>query len=384
MARRVSETLTVDIDELLQQIKQSHNDIAAHKSSMVKLRAHEIDMLRHMESFRDSVRATLKGSSSEDGRGKLNACFGGDCVRIATFRAIIDATTFSTMNACDKRIPDSSDACEEMEGVLKDMGLGRTLEKEKEKMRYEIAEEAAKAEAERLALEAAKAKASGDADAIAAAAAAAAAAATAAAAAAAAKKDAEDKAREEAERRAKLEEEARQKTAADDEARRAAAEPIYDWKRVQQGDPVPEGAVLSGKTKSDGDVYVARDMKGELGKLNLLRGKVNNIWCHEGGKSKDTLPIDVLVLCGKGVAEWKSIHKGNDIPMGAVLGGATVTDGGEIYVARVKDGECGKLNVNKGKAHNIWVHSAWMAHTEGEILCIHGGASGAAAGYPSS
>jgi len=133
-------------------------------------------------------------------------------------------------------------------------------------------------------------------------------------------------------------------------------------------------------------------MKGELGKLNLLRGKVNNIWCHEGGKSKDTEPMDVLVVCGRGVAEWKAIHKGNDIPMGAVLGGATVTDGGEIYVARVKngvhgkgiDGECGKLNVDKGKAHNIWVHSAWLAHTEGDILCIHAGASGAAAGYPSS
>jgi len=143
---------------------------------------------------------------------------------------------------------------------------------------------------------------------------------------------------------------------------------LYDWVRVRQGESLPPGYVHAGHTKTDGDLYVGRDMQGDLGKVNLEKGKIHCIWCQ--GKSKHE-EAEMLVLGAAGYAEWKPIKKGDEIPHDAVRSGANVGSHG-MFVAR-SYGECGKLDSHNGKAQSIWIHSAAIGQESGEILCIRDG-----------
>mmetsp|Transcript_10702 Transcript_10702/g.29753 ORF Transcript_10702/g.29753 Transcript_10702/m.29753 type:complete len:572 (-) Transcript_10702:336-2051(-) len=66
-----------------------------------------------------------------------------------------------------------------------------------------------------------------------------------------------------------------------------------EWVRVRRGDPLPDGAVYSGWTSTDHQVFVARHVGGEAGKVNLKRGRVHEVWCHQSGCSTEG---DVLVI----------------------------------------------------------------------------------------
>eukprot|EP00929_Paragymnodinium_shiwhaense_P122078 TRINITY_DN9461_c0_g1_i1.p1 TRINITY_DN9461_c0_g1~~TRINITY_DN9461_c0_g1_i1.p1 ORF type:complete len:776 (+),score=186.07 TRINITY_DN9461_c0_g1_i1:79-2406(+) len=150
----------------------------------------------------------------------------------------------------------------------------------------------------------------------------------------------------------------------------------YSWVKFQRGDALPPGAVKAGETESDGPVYVARNLQGECGKLNMDGDTIWNLWCHSGGESQEG-----QIFCLKNedaVIEWKPCAKGDRIPEGAVYAGHTCSDG-RVYVARVETGACGKVNVSGGHLHNFWVHEGGMAdqifgpkgkYTEGEVLCI--------------
>lgn len=153
---------------------------------------------------------------------------------------------------------------------------------------------------------------------------------------------------------------------------------LFEWLPIGRGDLLPDGVIKSGTTTSDGDVYVCRDDKEELGKLNVNRSSdglsMHNIWCPNSGQSTQG---QVLTLVHGSVAEWKAIRRGELLPPGVVRGGCTELDG-DIYVARTQDGQCGKLTVSIDKesglprAQNIYVHNAWFTATYGEVLCIHG------------
>jgi hypothetical protein len=142
----------------------------------------------------------------------------------------------------------------------------------------------------------------------------------------------------------------------------------YAWIRAQVGDPIPEKAVLSGETKSDGLVYIARNSDGGLGKVNINNpeeAKVYNFWAHGG---KDTQFGDVLVLKDTAMMYWTKVKAGDDIPPEAVFGGKLGTD--DTYACRGDDHEPGKLIAKDEKVVKLLYHSHWRARYEGEILCI--------------
>jgi len=147
----------------------------------------------------------------------------------------------------------------------------------------------------------------------------------------------------------------------------------FTWMPIKRGDPLPQGVVLSGRTRSDGDVYIGRNSDGEVGKINLDGGNVWNIWCHHGGSSQEG---EILLLEGGATIEWMDFKRGDPIPIEAVFGGHPSKDGaGGVYVAREKEeGVPGKLNVeDKHDPHtacNLWIHGHHKAHDEGQLLLI--------------
>jgi hypothetical protein len=124
---------------------------------------------------------------------------------------------------------------------------------------------------------------------------------------------------------------------------------------------------MSGRTSSDGDVYVGRH-NSEIGKINLDGNKFYNIWCHHGGSSDCG---DLLVLANGVAFEWVHFKSGDRLPDGAVCGGQNAKDG-YVYVARERgSGACGKLNVNDdGTCCNLWVHGSMFAWKEGDALVV--------------
>jgi len=82
------------------------------------------------------------------------------------------------------------------------------------------------------------------------------------------------------------------------------------WIPIARGGVLPNGAVFAGRTYSDGDIYVARNERGELGKLNLNEDTMWNIWCAQDGATvrgevlalrPSEAPVVKLDLIAKGV-----------------------------------------------------------------------------------
>jgi len=147
----------------------------------------------------------------------------------------------------------------------------------------------------------------------------------------------------------------------------------YEWVKFEQGDPLPEGAVLAGTTDTDGDVYVARNTGGEAGKLNLEDGNCNEIWCNHAGNEQSGQVFRLKDPDAQ--MEWVAVQQGDRLPAGAVYAGHTSTDG-RVYVGRVETGACGKVNTSGGNVNNFWVHEGGGmfgpkgCYSEGEILVI--------------
>jgi len=143
----------------------------------------------------------------------------------------------------------------------------------------------------------------------------------------------------------------------------------YEWRKICRGDSIPEGAVLAGKTKSDGEVYIGRTPVG-TGKLNTDNGTMYNIWVH-GGKGDSEGEI-LVVISGK--HKWVPVKSGDQLPPDALYSGRTEKDG-DVYPCRDSNGEVGKLNLSTGSCrdgvvHNLWFQVYWTASKEGEILCL--------------
>eukprot|EP00929_Paragymnodinium_shiwhaense_P118349 TRINITY_DN9027_c0_g1_i2.p1 TRINITY_DN9027_c0_g1~~TRINITY_DN9027_c0_g1_i2.p1 ORF type:complete len:764 (+),score=172.83 TRINITY_DN9027_c0_g1_i2:81-2372(+) len=67
------------------------------------------------------------------------------------------------------------------------------------------------------------------------------------------------------------------------------------WSPIKRGDTLPAYAVFSGTTHRDGDVYVARNLRGEVGKLNLDEGCMWNIWCPDRDHAEQHAEVLLLV-----------------------------------------------------------------------------------------
>ncbi|CAJ1382923.1 unnamed protein product [Effrenium voratum] len=189
------------VDRMLAQMEVAYRRVETC-TSRVKLESAEINLLKVLEQARDVMTASLMSVSRE----LLQEVFGGSCFRTAKIRAVLDALRLSPDRAGDLRLQGCRNACESVEQVLKDLGLGAALRKAQEAERQALAQEAAGGAASAVV------------------GAAAAAAATAAASALGGSEEAARKAaaEEEAARKAVQEEAARK--AAEEEAARKAAE----------------------------------------------------------------------------------------------------------------------------------------------------------------
>ncbi|CAK9076496.1 unnamed protein product [Durusdinium trenchii] len=68
-------------------------------------------------------------TKTSENRQQLADIFGGDCSRIARIRTVLDEVVLSDMNCNDQRVRTCTEACETIEKVLEDMGLGWCLKK---------------------------------------------------------------------------------------------------------------------------------------------------------------------------------------------------------------------------------------------------------------
>ena len=55
---------------------------------------------------------------------------------------------------------------------------------------------------------------------------------------------------------------------------------LYKWVPMRRGDTIPDNAVYSGQTSSDGEVYIAK-IDNSPGKVNLENGKIYNFWTQK-------------------------------------------------------------------------------------------------------
>ncbi|CAJ1443545.1 unnamed protein product [Effrenium voratum] len=230
-------------------------------TSRVKLESAEINLLKVLEQARDVMTASLMSVSRE----LLQEVFGGSCFRTAKIRAVLDALRLSPDRAGDLRLQGCRNACESVEQVLKDLGLGAALRKAQEAERQALAQEAAGGAASAVVGAAAAAAATAAASALggseeaARKAAAEEEAARKAVQEEAARKAAEEKEaarkaaeEEEAARKAAEEEEAARKAAEEEEARKAAEEEAVRKASEEDEDGKKHSKVITGHAKGKG------------------------------------------------------------------------------------------------------------------------------------
>jgi len=115
------------IDDILRKMESTSAKVDLYKDSKVKLPMAELDYLKTLEDARDFMTTMVKKTS--ENRQELADIFGGDCSRIARIRTVLDEVVLSDMNCQDQRVRTCTEACETIEKVLEDMGLGWCLKK---------------------------------------------------------------------------------------------------------------------------------------------------------------------------------------------------------------------------------------------------------------
>eukprot|EP00439_Symbiodinium_sp_Y106_P039084 s3465_g4.t1 len=91
----------------------------------VRLQRWELDVAAHMEAARNLMMAVLQ--SENEHRTVLQHVFGGDCLRISRARAVVESTLQLGLCSRQGRATDCLRACESVEQVLGDLGLGFSL-----------------------------------------------------------------------------------------------------------------------------------------------------------------------------------------------------------------------------------------------------------------
>eukprot|EP00403_Amphidinium_massartii_P027490 CAMPEP_0178403728 /NCGR_PEP_ID=MMETSP0689_2-20121128/17519_1 /TAXON_ID=160604 /ORGANISM="Amphidinium massartii, Strain CS-259" /LENGTH=393 /DNA_ID=CAMNT_0020024693 /DNA_START=73 /DNA_END=1254 /DNA_ORIENTATION=- len=115
-------------DELLNKVETSLVKVEAAQGSSVKLTKAENDFLVAVEKLRDFVTKVIQDPSDKD-RSNLKAVFGGNCMRIAKGRAMVEASKskLTEKSAKDPRVQGSLGIIETVEHVLRDVGLSEKL-----------------------------------------------------------------------------------------------------------------------------------------------------------------------------------------------------------------------------------------------------------------
>jgi len=159
-------------------------------------------------------------------------------------------------------------------------------------------------------------------------------------------------------------------SAASEQLRRLDDRSGYGWREMRPHDLVPDRAVWTGSTWTDGAVCVACSPAGEPGKLALDASeegsyRMSRIWCAEGNDSENGYALVLEVLSA---ARWTQVSAGDDVPLGAVPA-RTSPDGQQVYIARNKDGEAGKLVAQNRRVVEIACHHGKSVKT-GDVLVV--------------
>jgi len=122
------------MDRILFGMEAGLLQVDAAQSSKVKLTKAELDFLQHTIAARDFMMATLSSGGTD--RRRLREIFGGDCVRISRTRAVLESVRLSeALYTTDDPVDKCINACESVENVLGDLGLGWTLKRAQENER---------------------------------------------------------------------------------------------------------------------------------------------------------------------------------------------------------------------------------------------------------
>merc|ERR1719454_1807124 len=95
------------------------------RGSQVRRRHAELEFLSLCEVARDFLASVLNPDVTM--RDVLKEVFGGDCCRISCLRTLLEAAKVSEACAKDQRLSMCIRACESVERVLEDLGLGEAL-----------------------------------------------------------------------------------------------------------------------------------------------------------------------------------------------------------------------------------------------------------------
>lgn len=145
-------------------------------------------------------------------------------------------------------------------------------------------------------------------------------------------------------------------------------EPILKWLYVPRGYNLPANKILGGSTNLDGLVYVGK-IKKSPGKVNTDKGKVWNYWVQNMSSSSSG-----FMLLTNYAYEWKTINRGDPIPVNAVYCGKDEHNDC-VWVGKSNDDEPGKITCIKNhdpepRMQNLWCHSSWTGSKSAYILVI--------------
>jgi len=107
-----------EVDELIRKFETAANKQIKNKTSAVRLRAAERDLLKVAEDSRDLMSHAVKGDKQ-----LLAEVFGGTCERFHRFRNVIDSVELSDMHASDQRWKHLKESMDIIEQVLKELGI---------------------------------------------------------------------------------------------------------------------------------------------------------------------------------------------------------------------------------------------------------------------
>jgi len=123
-----------DIDNILNKMDELVGQLA-QPIGPIKKQQYEHDLLALYGSARDVLEEALK----KDDRKNLVDTFGGNCLRVARLAHILDTQTFSTKGTQnDRRTEMCRRMCDNVVGVLEDVGLKDRLVQAKEEIRCSL------------------------------------------------------------------------------------------------------------------------------------------------------------------------------------------------------------------------------------------------------
>lgn len=113
------------MDSILSRMEAALRLVDMAHGSIVRLPKAELELLTQFEGARDLMMSVLQSENKD--RVVLQRVFGGDCVRVSRVRAVLDSVEFSDTSNTDQRAITCRSACESVEKVLADLGLGLAL-----------------------------------------------------------------------------------------------------------------------------------------------------------------------------------------------------------------------------------------------------------------